>query len=193
MEIEPEIKAMGDCFEALEGLNSDSKLRVLQWLSGKFNITLNGRPIISVEKPTETVDEINEKPKTKVGTSKTNSSRKTGGENYSIDGSLDLRGNGKLPDFKSFYDKKRPSSKAEFNLVAIYYLAEILKISDVNLNQIYTCYKEVSVKPPDHFKQSFRDTKSRDGYIDYDDQWSISLTHRGKNFVEHDLPKKTSK
>jgi hypothetical protein len=65
-----------------------------------------------------------------------------------------------------------------------------MKQEKVGLDQVYTCYKEVSVKPPDHFKQSFRDTKSNQGYIEYDDQWFLSIPHRGKSFVEHDLPKK---
>ena len=122
--------------------------------------------------------------------SKKNSSKKTTSESYNIDRDLNLRGNSSVPSFKNFYEEKKPNSTAEFNAVAVYYLQIMLKFEKITLEQVYTCYKEVKKKPADHFKQSFRDTKTKQGYIEYDKDWHLLIPHRGISFVEHDLPKK---
>ena len=82
-------------------------------------------------------------------------------------------------------------SAAEINAVSVYYLKNILNLEEVTLNHVYTCYKEVGKKPTDHFKQSFRDTKTKKGYIEFDDNWNLTIPHRGISFVEHDLPHPT--
>lgn len=133
-------------------------------------------------------NEVTQNNKEKV--SKITASRKPSSESYSIDRSLNLRGNGDTPSFKAFYEEKKPETKAEFNALAIYYLKILLKGAVVTLDQVYTCYKEVSFKPADYFKQSFRDAKSQHGYLEYDDNWNLIIPHRGISFVEHDLPKK---
>lgn len=115
-----------------------------------------------------------------------------GKESYSILKDLDLRGNGGQ-SFKDFFNEKKPKSATEFNSVAVYFLADILKISGITPNHVYTCYKEVKQRPPEAFVQSLRDAASKHGYIDTADMNNIKIPLRGKNFVEHDLPKKKDK
>jgi len=110
-------------------------------------------------------------------------------ESYSILKELDLRGAGEI-SFKDFYKEKNPTSATEFNSVAIYYLVDMLKLESITVNHVYTCYKEVSKRTPEAFLQSLRDTSSKYGYIDTADINNIKLPLRGRNFVEHDLPKK---
>ncbi|MBF02124.1 MAG: hypothetical protein CMP76_02390 [Flavobacterium sp.] len=119
-------------------------------------------------------------------TSKSTSKSK---ETVSLDKDLNLKPQSKK-HFRDFYEEKKPSSAIEFNTVAIYYLAEILEVSNINQNHIYTCYKEVSKKAPNAFLQSLRDTASKNGYIDTSNVNDLKIPLRGKNFVEHDLPKK---
>lgn len=113
-------------------------------------------------------------------------------ESYSILKDLNLRGNGGQ-SFKEFFEEKKPKSATEFNSVAVYYLADILKIGGITPNHVYTCYKEVKQRTPEAFIQSLRDAASKHGYIDTADMNNIKIPLRGKNFVEHDLPKKKAK
>ena len=128
---------------------------------------------------------INDKSKGK----KSSTIKKSASESYSIDRDLNLHGGNGIPSFKDFYEVKKPSSTAEINALSIYYLKELMKMEVVTLNHVYTCYKEISKKPAIYFKQSFIDTKNKQGYIEYDENWSLSIPHRGVSFIEHNLPK----
>lgn len=110
-------------------------------------------------------------------------------ESYSIDRNLDLRGDKSIPSFKDFNGEKQPKSAKEFNAVAVYYLRKILGLSEIGLDQAYTCYKEVSRKPPQAFRQSFIDTKNKNGWVEFTAEDHLEIPHRGAVFVEHDLPK----
>jgi hypothetical protein len=110
-------------------------------------------------------------------------------ESISIDKNLNLRVKGKK-SFKDFYEEKQPKSAMDFNTVAIYYLSEILELENISASQVYTCYKEVTKRPPEAFVQSLRDTASVKGYIDSADIENLKIPSRGINFVDHDLPKK---
>lgn len=112
-------------------------------------------------------------------------------ESFQLDKNLDLRGNNETPSFKSFVERKKPASNIEFNVVAVYYLKKNAKLSTVNINQIYTCYKDVNRKVPGNMQQSIHDTSSsRYGYIDLSMSDDIALPTRGETFVENDLPRK---
>ena len=112
-------------------------------------------------------------------------------ESFQLDKNLDLRGNNETPSFISFVESKKPASNIEFNVVAVYYLKKYAKLSKVDINQIYTCYKDVNRKVPGNMQQSIHDTSSsRYGYIDLSISDDIALPTRGETFVENDLPKK---
>ena len=125
------------------------------------------------------------------GTKKTNTRSK---ESYTLVKDLNLRGGSSSDSFKNLYETKKPNSAIEFNAVAVYYLSEIIKISPITPDHIYTCYNEVNKRSPNALVQSLRDTSGKKyGYIDTSDTNNIKLPLRGKNFVEHDLPKKIKK
>jgi hypothetical protein len=114
-------------------------------------------------------------------------------ESYSIDRNLDLRGDGSLPSFKDFFAEKSPSGAKQINTVSVYYLKKIMGLTIVTLDQVYTCYSEVKKKPPKAFKQSFSDTKNREGWIEFDSGGNLDIPHRGTVYVEHDLPQVNEK
>lgn len=124
-------------------------------------------------------------PKTAPKTTK----KKASTESYKIDRNLDLRAGADSPSFTEFYDEKSPSSRAEFNALAAYYLIKMKGHKEATLNQAYTCYFEVKKKPAEYFKQSFRDTQNKQGYIEFTEDGNIVIPHRGVVFIEHDLPK----
>ena len=108
-----------------------------------------------------------------------------------LDTTLNLRGSPPAhPSFADFYKEKKPPKNAEFITVALYYLKHHLDIEPANLDQVFTCYREMRgvVKTPEAFRQAFIDTKNRTGYIEIDDGGTFRLSVRGENFVEHDLP-----
>lgn len=133
------------------------------------------------------------KTKSKQSTKKDVGPKKPAAESYSIDRNLNLRGEKDVPSFKDFFQEKQPLSTAEINAVSVYYLKQLKGMDTVTLNHVYTCYKEVGKKPADYFKQSFRDTKNKQGYIEFDDNWNLTIPHRGVSFVEHDLPHEKKK
>jgi hypothetical protein len=110
-------------------------------------------------------------------------------ESYRIDKALSLRSGGAHGSFREFHSAKAPRSAAEFNAVAIYFLAHAAGVSRPTFDQLYTCYKDVGRRTPEFFKQSVIDTKNKQGWIDVTDDGYIVITHRGTEFVEHDLPK----
>lgn len=114
--------------------------------------------------------------------------RSSGKESYSIDRNLNLRGDKSIPAFKAFVAEKQPRSAKEFNVVAVYYLTKLLGFDAASLDQAYTCYSEVKRKPPEHFKQSFTDTKNKEGWVEFNEAGNVKVPHRGVVFVEHDLP-----
>lgn len=114
--------------------------------------------------------------------------RPSGKESYSIDRHLDLRGNGSIPSFKEFYSEKAPKGAKQFNTVAVYYLKKIKGVSKISLDHVYTCYSEVKNKPPQAFRQSFIDTKNKEGWIEFESNGNLDIPHRGVVYVEHDLP-----
>jgi hypothetical protein len=138
------------------------------------------------------IDTRKEKPeatKTKADDSGLAKKRSRGRESYAIDRNLNLRGDKSIPSFKDFCDEKKPGSAMEFNAAAVYYLQKLLGLNEVTLDHVYTCYAEVSRKPPGAFRQSFIDTKNKEGWLEFDDSGNLSIPHRGTVFVEHDLPR----
>lgn len=109
-------------------------------------------------------------------------------ESYQIDRELNLRGDKSIPSFKDFISEKAPASANEFNAAAVYYLQKLVGLQQVTLDQVYTCYKEASRRPPEAFRQSFIDTKNKKGWVEFDDAGNLRVPHRGAVFVEHDLP-----
>ncbi|MBO8130969.1 MAG: hypothetical protein H0Z29_05560 [Candidatus Marinimicrobia bacterium] len=142
------------------------------------------------EKMNKKENDIDKKTKDKKGSKRKISSKET----FTIVKDLNLMGPKDKPTFKDFYGGKKPKSNIEFNVVSIYYLKKILNIEKVNLNHIYTCYKEVGRKIPSNLKQSIYDTSGpKYGYIDASNSNDLKLPTTGENLVEHELPRKKKK
>lgn len=110
-------------------------------------------------------------------------------EKYHIVKQLDLRGNQDGGSFKEFLALKNPKSFIEFNAVSVYYLSETMHLQDITPDHIYTCYSEAGRRCPNALRQSLWDTAGKDyGYIEVSEGNKLTLSLRGKNFVEHDLP-----
>jgi len=93
-----------------------------------------------------------------------------------------------LRDFYGVYDAK---TNFERTLIFVYYLENIRGISSININHIYTCYRDIGgLKIPGHLKQNLLDTSFKKGWLDTADMEDIKVPVMGVNYIEHDLLKK---
>ena len=103
---------------------------------------------------------------------------------------LDLSGrsaNGQ--SLKDFVADKTPSSNIQKTAVFVYYLQHILKVEEVSIDHIFTCYKTLGYRMPINLQQNLSDTcSSRYGYISRTDG-KYSMTVVGNNYVEFDMNK----
>lgn len=100
---------------------------------------------------------------------------------------LNLRPPGKK-SFKDFADEKGPTNFNQKNTVAVYYLRELLGITDVTVDHVFSCYKEAGWRTPAMPLNNLRVTASQKGWLDTSDTTDIKISIPGRNFVEHDLP-----
>lgn len=110
-------------------------------------------------------------------------------ELYSLVEDLDLAGSGDKKSLKDFIGEKNPSSAIEKNAVFAYYLKNILRIEQISMSHIYTCYRDANQKVPAAFLQSLWDSSGKE-WIDTSSMENIKITSKGKKFVEQDLPPK---
>lgn len=104
---------------------------------------------------------------------------------------LDLTGSGGKESLRDFYGKYEVSSNLERNLVFVYYLQHIKEIENININHVFTCYRNITdLKAPGNLKQSLADAAYKKGWIDTSSMESITVPVSGINHLEHDLPKK---
>ncbi|MBI3750234.1 MAG: hypothetical protein HY263_01085 [Chloroflexi bacterium] len=109
-----------------------------------------------------------------------------------LDKTLNLRPKGKKA-FKDFASEKSPENANERNLVAVYYLEKEVAVGKVNVNQVYTAYKEAGWRLPSYPRNSLQVTASTKGWINTSDMDDITVTPSGENHVDHDLPAKKAK
>lgn len=80
-----------------------------------------------------------------------------------------------------FYGRFKPANASEKILIFLKYITEELGQEQPNTDQVFTCFKKAGGKIPTAFKQAFRDTSGRHGYIDFNSATDISVTIAGDN------------
>lgn len=108
-------------------------------------------------------------------------------ESHEMVKDLVLTAEGDKPSLKAFYSEKKPTSNYKHNVVFAYYLLKIIEKKPIGINHFYTCYKEVNKRVPS-LSVSLSETSAK-GWLDTSNMNDISITPRGENYVEHDLPK----
>jgi hypothetical protein len=101
-----------------------------------------------------------------------------------------ISGKEKLDSLRQFYDAKHPTNHMEIFAVLTYWLKSDLKMADVSIDEMWTLYKVLQIRPPKVLIQTFRDGKSKKAFFDVlTSNGRYFLTSYGETFVEHDLPK----
>jgi hypothetical protein len=129
------------------------------------------------------------RPKTP-GVDETKTRRRTGGPSAVRD--LDLAPKGQT-SLKDFVAQKQPRTNHDRNVVSVYYLAEVLGLNGVTLEQVFTCYRDMRWREPGNLANSLALTANRKRFLDTASLDDIKLTPAGRNHVEHDLPPKKGK
>jgi hypothetical protein len=120
-------------------------------------------------------------------TAKGQRSRRQGGGRLSIVGDLNLRPTGKQ-SFSDFAALKSPRSAPDMIAVAVFYLRHTAGVDKVATNHIYTCFKDVGWRLPANLPNTVSVAASRHSLLHTGGLTDITLTSRGENLVEHDLP-----
>ena len=111
---------------------------------------------------------------------------------YTIVKDLNLQPEGKS-SLREFFAEKRPGDQQEQFAVILYYLCNVIEVSNIGANHIFTGFKDVGVRSPLDILSLARKVAHRKGWVDSSDSDNLQMPVRGQNFVEQDLPRKTGK
>jgi hypothetical protein len=110
---------------------------------------------------------------------------------YTFLETLDLSSADGRPSLVGFMDAKFPITNDERNLVFLYYLQYTLKIKEITIDHIYTCYRAAKIRAPFNIDHSLQTTARQHRWVKIDKNGHLSLTSSGKLYVEKQLPKTT--
>lgn len=96
-----------------------------------------------------------------------------------------------IDSLKKFFQDKQPQSHQDSYLCAAYWLKKELSSKDVSANEIYTIYKTLNKRIPEHINQVFRDAKTSRSFFGITPNKDLHyfITPLGEQYVELDLPK----
>lgn len=103
---------------------------------------------------------------------------------------LDLTSTNGRPSLAEYMDTKLPITNEERNLVFLYYLQFMLKLGQITIDHIYTCYKAVKIRAPLSMENSLESTAKQRRWIKANKNGTFKVTPAGKLYVEKQLPKK---
>lgn len=180
-----EIEAMAQIQDILDQLEPKERTRALRWAWDKY-----APEILKAE--IDTIDAPKKKDSAKKPSKPKDKPKKKGKavQKAKMDKMLNLKPSGGKKSFTEFAGEKNPPSNHEKNTVAVYYLKKELEIEEVNVDHIFTCYKNAGWRLPPDLALALPVTASRKAWIDTSSLKDISITVHGENLIEHDLPKK---
>lgn len=135
------------------------------------------------------------KPKKSAGTKTSSQSAQpkpkknnSAGKSFTLDRNLNLRPD-KKESLQDYAAKYQVDSTPKQIVVITSYLKEILELQMVNANHIYTGFEELKIRVPKSLHQLISDTKTRNGWLDYESKDDIKLSVQGRNAIKYDLLK----
>jgi hypothetical protein len=144
--------------------------------AAKEEVEKRTRPLVRKKKRKE------EKPKKKKVARKIKSTAK-------LVRDLNLAGGDGKASLRDFFKRYSPGTDMERNLIFIYYLQEILGLTEIAPDHVFTCYRDRRIKVPKNLEGSLLNTSHKKGWIDTASYEDIKVTVSGMNYLEHDMPK----
>ncbi|WP_139765719.1 hypothetical protein [Gordonia sp. i37] len=191
-DLDSAITAMDRIAEAVKKFD-DAELRAQAFGILSSTVFANGPAPVSRQTPPPPRDSGDaverEAPAEKVKPAKKATSRKAGAKkaNFEVPKDINFAPDGEK-SFKDFAAEKSPTSNNEKALVAAYYLTDYLK-EQVTIGKVIAAFRAVEWRSPANPDNNLHQTGSR-GWLDTKDMSKIEVVWSGRNFVEHDLPKK---
>lgn len=106
---------------------------------------------------------------------------------------LDLAPAGKT-SLQDFVKAKQPGSNEDRYAVVVYYLQHELNLTGITLNHIASVFRMTpGWKEPTNVRSGITTAASRKATIDTSNFDDLKTTPQGRNFVEHELPRKPRK
>ena len=94
-----------------------------------------------------------------------------------------------IDSLRAYFDEKRPFTHIGTFAVLTLWLRNNKGMKDSSVDEIWTLYKVLNMRPPKSLIQTFRDGKSKKSFFESSDQSGrYFITSYGETFVDHDLP-----
>lgn len=170
---------------ALNSIDSEAQVRVLNWLNSKYLGLSNTTPKLGNILQHKAEHQSNAPVKNKA--TKTKSTKKSK-IMFKQDKELNLNPSGKK-SAQDFVKEKQPTNVKQKCVVALYYLLKILEREKAGIDHIYTFFKGVGWPIPSNFLNTLHQAGT-EGWLDTKDSTDYKITSSGENVVEYNLPKK---
>lgn len=95
-----------------------------------------------------------------------------------------------VDSLRDYYTQKQPVTHIEIFAVLTLWLRNHKDMKDASVDEMWTLYKVLAIRPPKSLIQTFRDGKSKKSYFESspDNSGRYFITSFGETFVDHDLP-----
>lgn len=119
-------------------------------------------------------------------------SRGSAKKTFTVTRGLNFAPEGK-PSLEQFAADKQPRTMDEKNLVACYYLSNMMGMQDVDTGDVLAVYQAAEWAFPSQPDVALRKTASRLGWIDTADSKSIKVVWKGENYLTSKMPADSKK
>lgn len=99
-----------------------------------------------------------------------------------------------IDSLREYYNLKKPLTQVETFAVLTLWLRNNKDMTDASIDEMWTLYKVLSIRPPKSLIQTFRDGKSKKSFFEAsaENTGRYFITSFGETFVDHDLPASTN-
>lgn len=84
---------------------------------------------------------------------------------------------------KDFIIRYKPKNDFERNLLFVYYLQNVLEITEITFDHIYSCYDILGLRISENLPQTIRNTASKTGWVETKNS-ILSITIKGSNQIK---------
>lgn len=185
LENDLELSAMLSCTKSIELLDKGAKKRVVNYLISRFDLDVDLKKEESKNdaKPASNREEKTNKKKTSKQGARIAPKNL---QSYKLLNDINLYPTDK-ENLKDFYGKYISKTFFENNLLYVFYLEKMLKVSEITVDHVYTCYKKTGQKVPGNLYQSLADTRKLKGWIDTKNMNDLKVSIQGENHVDHEM------
>jgi len=112
---------------------------------------------------------------------------KSNGQGHTLITSLNLYPKDKK-SLKEFYNQYSTQNTSEVILIIVYYVEKVIELKNIDINTIYTCYKDIGIPVP-VITSALDNINKRNGYVNTSNRSDLTVTIKGENHIEHQMKK----